>query len=128
MTLFWVFFFLEKWLVTSQVQKNHANEAMMICRGVIYPTNCSKMFTVHGLTGKQRLILGLVVLFLVDIIWVGSAELTEVRFCPFYWILLYYFLYCQLLFGTVYCFVYSLVLIRLRYTMVKKWRSQPADK
>ncbi|KAF6033729.1 hypothetical protein EB796_007971 [Bugula neritina] len=31
-----------------------------------------------SLSGKQRLILGLFLLFLVDLIWVGSSELTEV--------------------------------------------------
>lgn len=30
---------------------------------------------------SQRLVLGLLVLLLVDIIWVSSSELTKVRFC-----------------------------------------------
>jgi len=33
----------------------------------------------EGIRRKRRLVWGLIVLLLVDVIWVGSAELTEVR-------------------------------------------------
>lgn len=36
----------------------------------------------EGIRRKRRLVWGLIVLLLVDVIWVGSAELTDVRnFC-----------------------------------------------
>lgn len=38
------------------------------------------MFGLHGLTRPQRLLLGIVVLLIVDLIWVASAELTEYLF------------------------------------------------
>ncbi|OWF51586.1 solute carrier family 35 member F5-like isoform X1 [Mizuhopecten yessoensis] len=38
------------------------------------------MFGLHGLTRPQRLVLGIVVLLIVDLIWVASAELTEYLF------------------------------------------------
>lgn len=43
---------------------------------------CMKM--IEKLNNKQRLCLGLVVLVLVNVIWVGSSELTEVGFIPLF--------------------------------------------
>jgi hypothetical protein len=36
------------------------------------------MFGLAGLTKPQRLVLGVVVLIIVDLIWVASSELTKV--------------------------------------------------
>lgn len=37
------------------------------------------MFGLHGLSKVKRLILGICVLLVVDLIWVASSELTEVN-------------------------------------------------
>lgn len=36
------------------------------------------MFGLTGLTKSQRLVLGVIVLIIVDLIWVASSELTKV--------------------------------------------------
>lgn len=33
----------------------------------------------EGIRRKRRLVLGIIVLLLVDVLWVGSSELTDVR-------------------------------------------------
>lgn len=51
------------------------------------------------LTKSQRLILGLMILLLVDVIWVSSSELTKVNIRFIFTIILYYnFLFNNLFF------------------------------
>lgn len=42
-------------------------------------TSEQKMFGLHGLSKVKRLVLGIFVLLVVDLIWVASSELTEVN-------------------------------------------------
>ena len=43
------------------------------------------MFGLTGLSKQQRLVLGIFVLLIVDIIWVASSELTKVIFSLFFY-------------------------------------------